>query len=228
MAADSRITFNMERTSSGASVQHVAVGVSDSNRKLFQTDNGIGISVYGAAAVNGVPIAGYIDSFLESINAEKKPPAPHSVAHKLNEHFQAFDKVPETQFHVAGYHTANLQGPDPQVWHVDLKNNSVQQKNPEDKQGATWGGEADIITRLLAPVATLASPGVIQSELPYQRIPFEFFTLQDAIDFSIFAVRSTIDAIRFMPRPKTVGGPIDILAITPSDSRWISRKELHA
>ncbi|MFW6363069.1 MAG: hypothetical protein ACOC0D_04405, partial [Spirochaeta sp.] len=62
----------------------------------------------------------------------------------------------------------------------------------------------------------------------YQRIPFEFFTLQDAIDFSVFAVRSTIEAIRFMPRPKTVGGPIDILAITPSESRWIQRKELHA
>ncbi|AFG37833.1 hypothetical protein Spiaf_1776 [Spirochaeta africana DSM 8902] len=227
MAADSRITFNMERTNGGTTIQHVAVGISDANRKLFRTAAGIGISVYGAAAVGGIPIAGYIDSFLEQIDSEKKPPAPHAVAHKLNEYFQEFESVPETQFHVAGYHTGTAP-PDPQVWHVDLKHNSVQQKNPEDKQGATWGGEADIITRLLAPVATLASPGVIQSELPYQRIPFEFFTLQDAIDFSIFAVRSTIEAIRFMPRPKTVGGPIDILAITPKDSRWIQHKELHA
>ncbi len=227
MAADSRITFNMERASSGAAVQHIAVGLSDSHRKLFRTASGIGISVYGASAIGNIPIAGYVDSFLEEIDAEKRPPAPHAVAHKLNEYFQGFEKIPETQFHVAGYHTGD-SNPDPQVWHVDLKKNGVEQKNPEDKQGATWGGEADIITRLLAPVATLASPGVIQSELPYQRIPFEFFTLQDAIDFSVFAVRSTIEAIRFMPRPKTVGGPIDILAITPSESRWIQRKELHA
>ena len=51
-------------------------------------------------------------------------------------------------------------------------------------------------------------------------------TLQDAIDFSIYAIRTTIDTIRFQARPKNVGGPIDVLVITPDGARWIQRKEL--
>jgi len=50
--------------------------------------------------------------------------------------------------------------------------------------------------------------------------------LQDAVDFSIFAIRTTIDAIRFQARPKNVGGPIDVLVITPDGAEWIQRKEL--
>jgi hypothetical protein len=51
--------------------------------------------------------------------------------------------------------------------------------------------------------------------------------VQDAIDFAIYAVRATIDTMRFEARPKNVGGPIDVLLITPQGSRWIQRKELH-
>ncbi len=50
--------------------------------------------------------------------------------------------------------------------------------------------------------------------------------IQDAIDFSIYAIKTTIDTMRFQARPKTVGGPIDVLLITPEGARWIRRKEL--
>jgi len=50
--------------------------------------------------------------------------------------------------------------------------------------------------------------------------------LQDAIDFSIFAIRTTIDTIRFQPRPKTVGGPIDVLVIKPEETIWVQHKAL--
>ena len=52
-------------------------------------------------------------------------------------------------------------------------------------------------------------------------------TLQDAIDFSIYAIRTTIDTMRFQARPKTVGGPIDVLLLTPKEVKWIQSKELH-
>jgi hypothetical protein len=32
--------------------------------------------------------------------------------------------------------------------------------------------------------------------------------------------------MRFQPRPRTVGGPVDVLAITPEGARWVHRKEL--
>jgi hypothetical protein len=50
-------------------------------------------------------------------------------------------------------------------------------------------------------------------------------TIQDAIDFAIYAVRTTIDTMRFQARPKNVGGPVDVLLISPDEPpRWIQRK----
>lgn len=57
-------------------------------------------------------------------------------------------------------------------------------------------------------------------------IGFNYFTLQDAIDFAQYAVDSTIKTMFFQDRVKTVGGPIDILAIKPSGTFWVQRKEL--
>jgi hypothetical protein len=52
-------------------------------------------------------------------------------------------------------------------------------------------------------------------------------TLQDAIDFAVYAVRTTIETMRFQQKEKTVGGPIDILVIKPNEvPTWIKRKEL--
>jgi hypothetical protein len=63
--------------------------------------------------------------------------------------------------------------------------------------------------------------------MPYYQVPWGFFTLQDAIDYARYAVQTTIDSIRFQPRPKTVGGPVDILVIRPEDTVWVQHKELH-
>ncbi len=50
--------------------------------------------------------------------------------------------------------------------------------------------------------------------------------LQDAIDFAVYAIQTTIDTMRFQARRKTVGGPIDVLALTPDEVKWIQKKEL--
>jgi hypothetical protein len=52
--------------------------------------------------------------------------------------------------------------------------------------------------------------------------------LQDAIDFAIYAVKTTRDTMRFQTRFKTVGGPVDVLVIKPEKAFLVQRKELHA
>ena len=47
-------------------------------------------------------------------------------------------------------------------------------------------------------------------------IAWNFMTLQDAIDFVRYAINITIETMRFSNVNKTVGGPIDILVITPN------------
>lgn len=56
--------------------------------------------------------------------------------------------------------------------------------------------------------------------LPSEDIPWNYFTLQDAVDFARYAVETTIQTMRFKNVVKTVGGSVDILLITPDGTRW--------
>lgn len=51
-------------------------------------------------------------------------------------------------------------------------------------------------------------------------------SLQDAIDFSSYAIETTVKTMQFQSVAKTVGGPIDILAITPNGVKWIKHKKI--
>jgi hypothetical protein len=114
------------------------------------------------------------------------------------------------------------------MWLVDVANDKAERVNAAEIQGASWGGESDTLTRLIQRIGELDETGELKRPLPYYQIPWGFFTLQDAIDFARYAVQTTIDSIRFQPRPKTVGGPVDILVIRPGGAMWVQRKELHA
>lgn len=225
MAADSRLSLTVTSASAlGQPVQQLGVGQSDAAAKLFLAPGNIGISTYGAADIAGVPISGYIESFIES-SLSSSSVAVDQVPSLLLAHFQAMPIVPATQFHVAGYKASNGQL-DQHVWQVNIQAGSVTQLNPPGQQGATWGGEADILARLIQQLGTLDANGNFQG-LPTFKIPWQFFTLQDAIDFSVYAIRTTIDTLRFQPRAKTVGGPIDVLVIKPTEAVWVQRKSLH-
>jgi hypothetical protein len=225
MASDSRLSLNTTQQQGDRQLIQVAVGFSDSNYKTFLAPNNIGISTFGVADIKGVPIAGYIESFI-SEHLSNGDIEVDNVSPKLLSYFRQFSPLPSTCFLVAGYKSQNGQKQQ-QVWLVDIQNDRFEQVNPPGQQGAQWGGEADILARLINPVAELDHSGKIKQVLPHFQIPWQFFTLQDAIDFCVFAVRSTIDAIRFQPRPKSVGGPIDVLVIKPDGAFWVQRKELH-
>ena len=93
MASDSRITLNNElKNDDGKSVQQLAVSQSDSNNKTFLAPNNIGISTCGQADIQGVPIAGFIDSFI----------AEHLTTNKID-----VDSVPVRQMH-APYHPPSV------------------------------------------------------------------------------------------------------------------------
>lgn len=224
MAADSRLTLNQRAEREDGPVLKLAVGQSDSNTKLFLAPNEVGISTFGSAAIQGVPIAGFIESFFDERLGADDP--VEETARKLLEFFREQEPIPESSFHVAGY--SRLEGElRQQVWRIDVAEDEMREVSSGEKEGAAWGGDVDILARLIQPVATLDDDGEIDERLPDYKIPWAFFTLQDAIDFAIFAMRSTIDAIRFEPRPKTVGGPIDVLVIRPTGTEWIQRKRLH-
>jgi len=224
MAADSRLTLNFPRTTPDGQTNTLSITNSDSAKKLFLTPNNVGIATCGPADIGGVPIAGFIESFIVeklkggSLNVEQ-------VATELKVYFGTLGVRPGTVFHVAGYVRVNEILNQKLFW-VDPAAGLLSQLNPLNQQGANWGGEIDVLQRLLNNVSLIQTDGSNLVPLPFFGVPFEFFTLQDAIDFAFYGISSTINTLRFQAREKTVGGPVDVLVITPDSAHWIAQKQL--
>lgn len=225
MAADSRLTLNIPRGAPGGPQHILSVATSDSAKKLFLAPNNVGIATCGAADIGGVPIAGFVESFMIE-KLEGKNLIAKQVADELQQYFSALGVRPGTIFHVAGYAPAAAGGFEQALFALDPAAKTITQLNMPGEQGANWGGEIDVMQRLLNNVSLVPLGGKPPVTVPSFGVPFQFFTLQDAIDFAFYGIRSTIETLRFQAREKTVGGPIDVLVITPESSRWIAQKQL--
>jgi hypothetical protein len=81
-----------------------------------------------------------------------------------------------------------------------------------DNIGCTWSGDGSVVSLLWqSKVASYAT-----------------FSLQDAVDYAKFLIRTTADFQRFSGNLPTVGGEIDMALITNRRGfRWIAQKELY-
>lgn len=228
MASDSRTTFTTQETVPArqegeptVAIRHCGVHSSDTNYKTFVTANNVGISTCGDASINGQPITGYIESFIREYNSADVDTIANSILSYFNKIAPALDSI----FIIAGYQYLRENQYMQKVFVVSTKTGNVQSLDTT-VQGVQWSGESDVLVRLIKPLAVKTEGGEY-SDLPQYDIPFNYFTLQDAIEFAEYATRTTIDTMRFQQRLKTVGGPIDILVLKPNSYQWIAHKELH-
>lgn len=228
MASDSRITFTTQETIPAQTeddiplaVRHCGVHTSDTNYKTFVTQNNVGISTCGDASIKEKPITGYIESFIREYNSADVETIANSILSYFNKIAPDLDSI----FIIAGYQYLKENQYEQKVFVATTKDGKVQ---PVDTtlQGAQWSGESDVLIRLIQPLAQKRSDGTY-TDLTQYEIPFNYFTLQDAIEFAEYATKTTIDTMRFQQRIKTVGGPIDILVLKPNSHQWIAHKELH-
>lgn len=225
IAGDSRLTLNWDQSINGKKIQY-SVTASDSNRKVFTIKSKFGLGTFGAADIKGIPISGYINQFIEEKITDET--IIDEIPTSLHEFFGAGLGKPNSYFYLCGYKQENNISI-PYVYYIDIANSNTIRINingSDIQYGANWGGESEVMIRLLNNIKI--NNGTDWVDLNTPGIPFNFFTLQDAIDFSLYAVRTTIETFRFQQRIKTVGGPIDILAITTDGIKWIQNKELTA
>ena len=230
MASDSRTTFNRQDFSplpdgKGAIItDRQGVHYSDTTFKTFLAPNNIGISTCGAAAINGKPVAGYIEDFIhKSITEETKI---SEIPHLIMNEFRSYSPIPDILFHIAGYEEKDNDFSQ-RFYRVFVASEKTFEIDV-GVQGAAWNGESE---RIINPYWTedeSENGKKTYTKHPAPPIPWNFFSLQDAIDFAKFAINTTIETMRFQERLKTVGGPIDILVIKPNKAFWIAHKELHA
>lgn len=146
-------------------------------------------------------------------------------------------------FFVGGYsNNSDL----PELWQISISNGECaapSQIREPAQAGINWAGELEAIWRLVKGYGMGLEPLLINMGMPkeqagiiIQRIqqPLEAplvsppMPIQDAVDLAEYLVHLTIMYSRFMPGAPTVGGPIEIAAITKHEGfKWVKRKHYY-
>lgn len=239
LAADSRSSYVNKRG-------NVRVA-SDYSKKVFQLTDTVGAVTWGWGYLLRRNISSHIAEFKPAIGTGD---SINEITGKLGEFFEekyeehvqrAFDQpvVEGTAvgFYVGGYGRDNVG----KIFECLIPGKLIRQVRDVRVPGASWAGQVDVISRLIKGydfrlTELKSAKGVDTDELRQLEhiLTFDIMTLQDAIDFAAFMMRTTIEMQRFSDgiflSPGAVascGGPIDIAVVQPEVGfRWIQEKKL--
>lgn len=222
----------------------------DYARKVFTIDDRFVAATFGWATLEGKTISGHVRDFDQQTTISGDV---HQAATELRDYFQTRvnahiaagnDPAPPAGveplgFLVGGYDAAGV-GHVIQVWPLG---SAIQDLCQTNRPGGAWNGEVDVMLRLVKgwdmariDASTWAQPqqdALAQAEYITN---FGWFALQDAVDWTMYVARTTIDTQRFtngtVGAPgavPTTGGEIEVATVTPGDVvRWVRRTDLRA
>lgn len=222
LASDRRTTYANTEINGENIIQRIGVHLTNSTDKTFVCPNGAGISTCGEASLLGKPITGYIQDMIRTKICEDT--SVENIPQIILDYFSKFQEIPDTDFMVAGYDSLKNEEKYQVIFKLNIKNKQIERIDTTS-QGASWDGETLTLTRLIQNVAVKHTDGTY-AELPYENILWEYFTLQDAVDFARYAVETTIKTMHFKNVIETVGGSVDILVITPDKTTWLQKETL--
>lgn len=242
LAADSRMVLSAHENLPDGKVLIRQKVVSDTSYKLVAFDHPpLGVAIVGHHFVAGQPANRLVERFVAERADRIHGPAdlaellatefderfpvstpqgffvdsPTDVARALAASFSGAPPrgTPEVGFYVAGYQREGEQI-HPYAAYVAANPRRVQRLNrrPDGQgliYGAAWAGDRDIVDRLL-------------SNAPL--VPFEFMSVGDAVRLASDMIEITARMQRWRPTIETVGGPVDILLVTPEGAQWVQRK----
>lgn len=164
--------------------------------------------------------------------------------HLYKPHFAGVAEPPALGFMVAGY-SAGAQLAEEYL--VDLQGDNCTPPvlaRSSDECGLSANGQPEAISRLIfgvdphLPAVLHEALGIptdqvaLASRLIQERVQYSILQdampIQDAIDLAAFLVDLTIKTSRFSPGPSTVGGPVEVAAITKHEGfKWVQRKHYY-
>lgn len=211
-------------------------------RKLFRIGSlDIGVMTYGIGNIGSRSIHGFLRDFSTDYAG------PEEVEHISRELYDFINKAYEEQFReglkpglgffVAGY------SPDqyfPEEWEFVLpRDDGIRPVRPLDRFGASWRGTDIPFTRLYKGFDPRAREKLkhlnvgdeaIEELQKYESpVVYDGMPVQDAIDFAIFILRTTIGLSTFEVGTPSCGGPLQIAAVLPERGfDWITKPQLRA
>ncbi len=157
--------------------------------------------------------------------------------------FKEWPKKPMLGFMIVGYSSNESLA---EEWRIDIKNgkcNGPSIIRKKETTGISWSGEGEVISRIYFGVSPnlkniLQMCGLEKSKIQetvnlcrkHLQVPMVIpaMPIQDAIDLAVYLVETTIKFMRYAPGAATVGGPIEVAAITKHEGfKWVKRKHYY-
>lgn len=206
LAADSRLSLNMNfvnKEDNSKTLTHI-FPMSDHAQKIVLLNKvQAGIAVGGNTVLDNMTIPNYIRDFeMREVNDFD---SVCDIADKLCAKTEKFGKA--ITIHVAGYN-------ENEPFFYSISNGECKRLNIKGfdiQYGITWSGEVSTLQKLMMTEPKLA-------------LDFKVFPILDAVEFTEFLVNTAIKLQQFEMKPKTCGGPIDILVLTPDGAVWYQHK----
>jgi hypothetical protein len=258
LAADSRVTLNAQmQVPQGPAM--LLPATFDNATKLLKVkgQDYVGAITYGTGAIGQLePRTAH--SFIPEFEATLANAARLSVqefARQLGEFFMARwtdggmpNPAPpgsDMVFLVGGYDDGAPYG---RIFEFFVPSRPAPRETlPAGQFGATWGGQQQIVTRLMngfdltapqiardflhVPIGGPAGqPDPLDVELRTKlsaKIPWPFLPLQDCVDLSIFLIRATITLQKWTVDIRGVGGAVDVATVTRTEGfKYIQQKKI--
>ena len=177
-----------------------------SARKLHvMKGNNIAVSDGNQRNIGKNSIAPYIDHFCQNNCYDN----PKSCAEALLSFIKDLGQNIRAEYHVCGYNQAG-KIPLPEFWYVDAVNNTVFNAIGEAQYGICFCGANEYFSQY----APLINKKITS------------YSLQDAIDVTLFAIDMSIKLERFIDQDELILPPIDLLVIEPAGVKWVQQKTL--
>lgn len=195
-------------------------------QKIFPFCEKFGVGTFGADLLADTSVYFSLRLFEERLK-QQPPKGATEIARKIGTEFHnllveqlrredvSVDALPAKQvflgFQVVGYNES-----EPRT--VEVLVGKEVRLHVLDKLGCTVSGNQEIVQAIW---------GLSESSSESSHSFPPVTSLQDAIDYAEFLIRTTIDYQRFSPNFPNVGGDIDIALVTPFDGfRWIRQNSL--
>lgn len=176
--------------------------------------NFVGVVTYGSAVIDGQRTA---HSYVPEIDFGTDRLPIDEYARRLQAFFQERwsgnnNQEPAT-FLMSGYSPERPYG---DAFEFTVPGDTIkplhpQQENGGEQFGMTWGGQGDILVKIIENL----------------KVPLPTLPLQDCVDLAIFMIRTTITAQNLSSRMRGVGGAIDVATITRTGGfTWIQKQQM--